>query len=146
MPVGKFPRVSRAKETFLWLGWAHLTKNTIAATATTPAITAFSNCFRHTKNEPRVPNTKVVSTGGDVIKAGPGLGGPCITKTMKSPQRSPWGWLRSACDILCLFYAKCPRWFRNTPGRLSRKIKNFPPKTCIEALCATSPYKNLVKN
>ena len=25
---------------------------------------------------------------------------------------APWGWLRSAYKCLCLFFAKCPRWFR----------------------------------
>ena len=35
------------------------------------------------------------------------------------------GQVRSPYDVLCLFYAKYPRCFRNTPGRLSYKIKSF---------------------
>jgi hypothetical protein len=34
-------------------------------------------------------------------------------------------------NVLCLFYAKCSRWFRNVPDGLSRKIKSFTFKTCF---------------
>ena len=53
--------------------------------------------------------------------AWPGWPCICITKTMKSPQRH--GAEFSACNFLCLFYAKYSRWFRNTPGRLSRNVR-----------------------
>jgi hypothetical protein len=52
---------------------------------------------------------------------------------------APWGWLRSAYNFLCLFYAKYSRWFRNTPGRLSQKIKSFAPKTCFWGFVTPPP-------
>ena len=52
---------------------------------------------------------------------------------------APWGWLRSAYSFLCLFYAKCSRWFRNSIGRLSQKLKSFTPITHFERI-ATSVF------
>jgi hypothetical protein len=48
--------------------------------------------------------------------------------------------LRPTYNFLCLFYAKYPRWLQNTPGRLSHKIKRFPPKTNFRGFVAPPPH------
>jgi hypothetical protein len=38
---------------------------------------------------------------------------------------------RSPNDFLFLFYAKCPSYFRNAPGRLSQQNKKFYPQKLV---------------
>jgi hypothetical protein len=49
-------------------------------------------------------------------------------------------------NFLCLSYEKYSRWFRNTPRRLSHKIKSFTPTTCFWGFVTPPPIQKPSQN